>query len=363
MAAPGDVGADLSAPPPVDAETLEHFVGRVLRAVGLPDGDADKVARLIVTADLQGADGHGVFRLPQYVRRIRAGGINVRPRIQVVRQSGATALVDGDNGMGHLAVSFAAERAIEIATETGIAWVGVRRGNHAGPASLYAAMPVEQDQIGIYFAIGNANHLAPWGGVEPLLSTNPIAIAVPAGECPPVVLDMATSVVSFGTIKRYAKRNEPMPPGWMIDKRGEPLLDPTRADEGLLLPLGGYKGYGLSLMITFLAGVLNGAAFGRDVVDFNRDDVTPTNTGQAIAAIDIAHFREPGSFKAAVDEFVTELARSRTLPNVRAVRVPGERTHRTFKQRSREGIPLSAALRSELDELAGSLGLERLPAA
>jgi LDH2 family malate/lactate/ureidoglycolate dehydrogenase len=138
----------------------------------------------------------------------------------------------------------------------------------------------------MYFAVGNANHLPPWGGVEMLLSTNPIAVAIPAGKEPPIVLDMATTVAAFGKVKTKAQRGEPMPEGWMIDREGRPLTDPKRVHEGFLLPLGGheagYKGYGMALVFGILAGTLNDAAMGRGVIDFNADDATPTNTRQAI---------------------------------------------------------------------------------
>lgn len=169
------------------AKELEAFAARALSAVGLPVQDAEQVSRLMILADLRGADGHGIFRLPQYVRRIRAGGINVRPGIRVVRETDAAALVDGDNGMGHLVMQFAARLAIDKAERHAVGWVGVRRSNHAGPASLYAMMPLERDMIGLYLAVGNANHMPPWGGVELLLSTNPIAVAIPAFDEPPIV--------------------------------------------------------------------------------------------------------------------------------------------------------------------------------
>ena len=355
-------GIDTAAQKNVDPDSLRDFIARALGAVGLAPQDAAKVGELMVLADLRGADAHGVFRLPQYVKRIGAGGINVDPRISVVREDGNTALVDGDNAMGHLVVSFAADRAVEMARRHGVAWMGIRRGNHAGPGSLYAMRPTASGMIGIYCAIGNANHMAPWGGVERLLSTNPIAIAVPTKRRPLLVLDMATSVVSYGTVKERAKRGQGLEEGWMIDAQGEPLVDSSRAEEGLLLPSGGYKGYGLSLMITVLAGVLNGAAVGREVVDFNHDDVTPTNTGQAIAAIDVSRFSELDAFESNVDALIDELKASRTMPGVDEVRVPGERAHSIFEERSRTGIPLSDKIRNELEGVARELGIEGLQA-
>ena len=166
----------------VQFDALKTFIARALEANGLSPEHANKVALLMAQADLQGSDGHGVIRLPQYVKRIRAGGINVKPQIKVVQDKAAMAVVDGDNGMGHLVVSHAVELAIKKAADAGVAWVGTRNSNHAGPASLYARMPIEHDMIGLYFAVGNANHLPPWGGMDMLLSTNPIAAGIPAGS-------------------------------------------------------------------------------------------------------------------------------------------------------------------------------------
>ncbi len=340
------------------AAELEAFVARALVAVGLPPSDADHVARLMILADLRGSDGHGIFRLPQYVRRIRAGGMNVRPNIRVVQETEAMALVDGDNGMGHLVMRFAARTAIEKAGRSGIGWVGVRQGNHAGPAALYAMMPLARDMIGIYVAVGSANHMPPWGGVELLLSTNPIAFAVPALEEPPIVLDIATSVAAYGKVKTKAQRGEPMPEGWMIDALGKSLTDPKRAEEGFLLPIGGYKGYGLALVFSLLAGTLNGAAFGRDVIDFNKDDKTPTNTGQVIVALDVARFAPVEMFKRNVDKVIREMRDSKKMIGVDRIRLPGEQSYATWVERSARGIPLNGALFNNLQQVATQLGVE-----
>jgi L-2-hydroxycarboxylate dehydrogenase (NAD+) len=332
--------------------------------LGLPESDADVVAALMAEADLQGSEGHGVSRLPQYARRIKAGGFNVRPNIHVVREQAGMALLNGDNGMGHLVMTRAAEIAIEKARTTGIAWVSSQFSNHAGPASLYATMPLAHDMIGLYFAVGNANHLPPWGGLDMLLSTNPIAAAIPAGDENPVVLDMATTVAAYGKVKTKALRGETMPEGWMIDRQGKPLTDPKRADEGMLLPLGGieagYKGYGLAMIIGLLAGTLGGAAMGKDVIDFNHDDVSVTNTGQAIAAINIAAFGDVATFKASVDTLVRDFRGSARMPGVDRILVPGERSHATRAARTRDGIPIAPALIRGLDQLAAELGIAKL---
>ena len=344
----------------IPSERLERFTAAALVCVGLPAADADCVAGLMAEADLQGSDGHGIIRLPQYVQRIEAGGINVRPDIRVVEERAAMAVVDGDNGMGHLVVSQAVRIAIEKARNAGVAWVGTRHSNHAGPASLYARMPVAHDMIGLYFAVGNANHLPPWGGMEMLLSTNPIAAGIPAGEEPAVVLDMATTVAAYGKVKAKAKRGEPMPEGWMIDRAGRPLTDPRRAHEGFLMPIGGHKGYGLALIVGLLAGTLQGAAMGRDVVDFNADHVTPTNTGQAILVIDLAAFGGAGPFKSAVDALVRDIRNSERLPGVERIWLPGEQSHGRRAAYEKSGVPVAAALVDDLDQLAVRLGLPSL---
>ena len=344
----------------VSSQQLEAFIARALVAAGISGVESKSIAELMARADLNGADGHGVFRLPQYVRRIKGGAVNIRPNIRVEREAAGMALIDGDNGMGHLVMRFATEKAIEKAKHAGVAWVGVKWSNHAGPASLYASMPIAHDMIGLYLAVGNANHLPAWGGIDMLLLTNPIAVGVPAGAEPPIVLDMATTVAAYGKVKTAAQRGETMPEGWMIDREGRPLTDPKRADEGFLLPIGGYKGYGLALVFGLLAGTLNGAAMGRDVVDFNHDDTTPTNTGHAIVAISLAAFGDVADFKRRVDELVRDIRASRRLPGVDAVRLPGEQSHAKRAERVRLGIPLPDPLLKSLDQLAAGLGIAGL---
>ena len=339
---------------------LQAFIARAFVACDMPPQDAAKAAGLMAKADLIGQDGHGVFRLPQYIKRIKAGGLNVTPSIRTMEERAATALVDGDNGLGHLVMAHATELAMEKAAKTGVAWVGSRFSNHAGPASLYAMMPLNRKMIGLYVAVGSANHLPPWGGTDMLLSTNPIAVAIPAARRPPIVLDMATTVAAYGKVKTAAQRGETMPEGWMIDRNGNPLTDPKRASEGFLLPIGGPKGYGLSLIFGILAGTLNGAAFGRDVIDFNADAKSTTNTGQFVLALDIAAFADPDLFMAGIDKVWTEMKSSGRLPGVDEIRVPGERLDRVTQDRSVNGIPIAPPLREQLDNLAKELGIEML---
>lgn len=345
---------------PVQLDALRRFIQSAFVSQGFPEQDAHQIASLMAEADLQGSDGHGVIRLPQYMKRIRAGGINKHPNIRVVHERAAMAVVDGDNGMGHLVVSRAVDLAITKARECGVAWVSTRYSNHAGPASLYARKPLQHDMLGLYFAVGNANHLPPWGGTDMLLSTNPIAAGIPAGEEPPVVLDMATTVAAYGKVKAKAKRGEMMPEGWMIDRQGKPLTDPNRAGEGFLLPIGDYKGYGLALVVGLLAGTLGGAAMGKDVIDFNADHVSVTNTGQAILVIDLSAFGEVGHFKAAVDTLVQDIRHSERLPGVDRIWLPGEQSHERRQRYEEAGIPIASGLIQDLAALAHDLGIAPL---
>ena len=262
----------------VSVDQLALFISKCFIAVGISKREAQVVAGLMAESDLNGSDGHGVFRLPQYIDRIQSDGINLKPNIRIIEDKGAMAVVDGDNALGHLVMHHATEIAINRAVEHGVSWIGVRHSNHAGPAALYAKMPLKKDMIGIYVAVGSANHLPPWGGTELLLSTNPIAVAIPALEEQPIVLDMATTVAAYGKVKTAMQRGESIPEGWMIDKLGNPLTDPSKANEGFLLPIGGPKGYGLALVFGLLAGTLNGAAFGKNVIDFNADSKSFTLT-------------------------------------------------------------------------------------
>ena len=346
--------------PPVSITELEAFISRALESVGIPAEDAKQVAALMAESDARGGDAHGVFRLPQYVAQIETGGINARPNIRVVSDRAGAALIDGDNALGHLVMKRAAELAMGKARQTGIGWVGTRHSNHAGPAQLYARMPMQQDMIGLYVCVGNANLLPPWGGTEVLLSTNPIAIAVPGQRHPSIVLDMATTNTALGKIRLKAQRNEPIPEGWMIDRQGQPLTDPKRASEGFLVPIGGPKGYGLALMIGLIAGTLNGAAFGRDVVNYTKDSQTPSNTGQAIVAVDIAAFADVTAFKQQVDEVWEMMKSSPTLPGVDEVRLPGERSGQIYSERVARGVPISSEVRKGLDALADRLNIQRL---
>jgi len=310
---------------PIAAADLCDFVVRAFRSQGVPDADASRVATLMVEADIYGYATHGVFRLRQYMARLNGGGCNPHPRLSVVHETAATALIDGDNGLGHLAMNRARELAMVKAGEAGIGWVGVRRGNHAGPLALYVRPQAEAAMIGMAAAVGSANHVPPYGGTDLLLGTNPLAISAPGTG---------------------------MPEGWMVGRDGKPLTDPNRRSEGFLLPIGGAKGFGLSVAIGLMAGVLNGAAFGSDVVDFTNDTSSPTNTGQFVMALDLQAFDMAESFSSNAERVFEELRTSTPLPGHDPVRLPGDGKGAAVAQRRKNGLSLNAALRRDLIALA-----------
>lgn len=336
-----------------------RFMRDALAASGLSEDDALSAASMMLFADLRGVDSHGIVRLPAYVSRLKAGGINPRPAIRLVADAPSTALVDGDNGMGHLVMRFAAHCAIAKAKETGIAWVGTRRSNHAGAGACYAMMPLAEDMIGLYLAVANNNHMAPWGGVEALLGTNPVAIAVPSLEEPPIVLDIATTATSAGKIRLAADNRERLPEGMVMDHAGNPITDPAKAGEGLMLPIGGYKGYGLSLVFSLMGGALNGMGTGRDTVSID-DAATAGNTGQSIMALDVARFGDVEVFKRRVDKVARDIRTSKPMPGVKEVRYPGLNGHRTQMEREENGVPIRPHLAESLGRLAVSLGIAPL---
>lgn len=347
----------MSDAPAVAADALRAFVAQALAANGVPERDADRVAFLMVEADIQGYGTHGVFRLRQYLARLAGGGCNPAPSVSVIRETAATALIDGDNGLGHLAMEAARDLAMAKARAAGIGWVGVRRGNHAGPLALYVRPQAEAGMLGMAAAVGSANHVPPYGGTDLLLGTNPIAFSAPVAGPDPFVFDMATTVAAMGKIKTLLQRGLPMPEGWMVGRDGQPLTDPARKAEGFLLPIGGPKGFGLSVAIGLLAGVLNGAAFGSDVIDFTADTTSPTNTGQFVMALDPAAFGLDEAFAETAARIFAEMRASSPLPGHAPVRLPGEGRSAAAIERRRSGVPLGPALRRDLAALARQHGI------
>lgn len=344
------------------AAALESFIARALMSLGYSQKDAADCGRLMVASDLAGFHTHGIFRLSQYVKRIRAGGINIHPDIHILHAAPATAVVDGDNAMGHLVMQYATQVAIDKALEAGCAWVGARNSNHAGAAAAYVAMAADKNLIALYGTNGSANHMAPWGSTDLLLGTNPIAAAIPGFDEPPVVMDIATTVSSFGKVRTAAQRGEDLPVGWMIDADGNPLTDSSRIHEGTLMPIGGHKGYALSLVIGLLAATLSGAQMGVDVEGMGDElyQKTPVNNGHFIIVVDPARFGDPHEFRRKVDGVSRTMRGAKTMPGHEKVRVPGDGRAAKMAEYGETGVPVHDALLASLTKLAGELGIEPL---
>lgn len=340
-------------------ERLHRFIVEVLVALDVLPDHAEITATRMLDADLRGRSGHGIIRLPLYCSRIEAGGVNLRPDIRLVHESPVSALVDGDDGLGHPILEFATDLAMAKARQIGMAWVGTRNSNHAGAAGVWVDRAVREGLIAIYLAVANANGMPPWGGRERLLGTNPIAIGIPTRNRPPFLLDIATTVASHGTIKVAAQAGEQMPVGWVVDAEGNPITDPNRADEGFLVPIGGYKGSGLNIVIGLLAGVLNGAAFGREVINFRTDLASNTNTGQSIFVMRPDLFGAPDVILGEFDRQLDDLAGSESMTG-EPIRLPGDRVEEVAADVRAGGVEVPGSLASQLATLADRYGVEPL---
>ena len=250
----------------VPAGELTAVVAAIFGQCGMNDADAALLADSLVAADLTGVHSHGVLRVPEYVKKLTVGGVNPQGTPFIARDSGACLVVDGDNSMGQIGASFAMRQAIERAKTTGIAAVAVRGSNHCGAMAYYALRAAQEDMIGI--ATTNAlPTMAPWGGAERLLGINPLGVAIPAGEEPSIVYDAAFSGSAHGKIRVYQQKGWTLPEGWAMDRDGTPTTDPAAAIDGLLMPIGGFKGTGLAMLMGILSSMLSGAAYGTELGD------------------------------------------------------------------------------------------------
>jgi LDH2 family malate/lactate/ureidoglycolate dehydrogenase len=247
------------------------------------------------------------------------------------------------------------DMAVDRARGTGIAVVAIRSSNHSGTQAAYAMRALSADMIGLCATLGG-NVMAPWGGVTPLLGNNPFGLAAPTAEEPPFVLDMACSVAARGWIMLAEKRGEPIPEGWAIDAQGKPTQDPKAALEGTVLPIGGYKGYGLSMLVAILTGVLTGAAvgaaaFGGNLGATNRSQ----DCGHMLVALDVARFMPAPAFKARMDQFIRDMRASDRAPGVQRIYVPGEKEHAQAEEAAQLGVPIEETVLKELEALGRRL--------
>jgi len=346
----------LGVPTRFDWLKLQQFIQRLFMAAGVPEHNAFIVAESLVQANLRGVDSHGVVRTPIYLARIKRKMVDPNAEIAVVRESESTALVDGGNNFGAVVGVHATRLALEKAGKAGAAFVGVKRSNHFGTGAYYALKAIERNMV--LMIMSNASQtMPPTGGVRPFIGTNPLAVGVPAGKAVPFLLDMATSVVARGKIIVAAQKGQPIPLGWAVDKHGNPTTDAEAALEGAVLPVGGAKGYGISLMIDILCGVLTGAGFGKYVNNMYENWEEPQNVGHVFIAVDISRFMPLELFEARMEQYIREIKQEPKAPGVEEILIPGEIEHRRTLELKREGIVLPGKLAEELDAIGREYGL------
>lgn len=336
----------------VSLPILSSFCQEVLTAAGLPSESARRVSRSLAEADARSLSSHGSTRLLSvYASRLDTGSTNPRPTIRTVRQRGGVALIDGDSAPGQIAGHAAMDLAIGLAQSNGIGSVGVRNSSHFGIGALFVEQAIDADMIGL--ALTNAPpNMPPAGGRSRYFGTNPLAIGIPSKGRYPLVLDMSTSVVARGKITMAQKEGALIPAGWAIDADGFPTEDPAAALLGAVLPMAGYKGAGLALMIDVLCGVMTGAAFGSHIVDLYDEGGDAQNVGHLFVAIDIDAFMSVPTFKARLEQFVTEIRSQPRMPGVDRIYLPGEMEFESRARAVQTGVRLSAAGWTELHELA-----------
>jgi LDH2 family malate/lactate/ureidoglycolate dehydrogenase len=337
------------------AEELIDFASAVLEHLEVPERDARAVAECLVLADLRGVDSHGLLRLRVYARRVQAKVVNAHPAIEVSYPFPAVALVDGDNGLGPVVGARAMDTAIELAGRAGIGFVGVRHSNHFGVGAYYVDKAVKAGLIGC--AISNAPpNMAPFGGKERFLGTNPLAIGIPGGEHG-MIFDAATSVVARGKIIAAAKRNQAIPEGWALDPDGRPTTDAQQGLAGAVLPFGGAKGSAISFLIDILCGVLTGASFALHLNTL--EDLTSVqNVGHVLVAIRPDLFLSEEAFSGRVNAIFGMLAASPPAAGVARVLLPGEVEMQAETRNRQHGICLAGEVADELAALGAELGVD-----
>ncbi|HVB96746.1 MAG TPA: Ldh family oxidoreductase [Chloroflexota bacterium] len=340
---------------PVDSNQLQHLVEAIFQRCNMTESNATRLADSLVFADRRGVHSHGVLRVPEYVRKLMTDGVDPLGEPRTVQDNGICLVVDGGNSMGQIGAHYAMEQAIFRARESGLAAAAIRGSNHCGSLAYFAMQALPEGMIGI--ATTNAlPTMAPWGGAEPILGINPVAIAVPARSEFPVVYDAAFSASSHGKIRIYQQRGETLPDGWALDRDGKPTTDPAAAILGLLMPIGDFKGTALATIMGILSSLLSGASFGTELGNMT-DGPRPGQDGHFVLALRISAFVDLDVFRSRVDRIVQEIHECRRAPGVDRIFAPGEREALTEIAYARDGIPLTEATLRDLRRTASELGL------
>jgi LDH2 family malate/lactate/ureidoglycolate dehydrogenase len=339
----------------IDATTLRRLVNDILLRCGMGDPDAALLADSLVEADLRGIHSHGVFRVAEYAHKLTQGGVNPQGRPFVAKDNGACLVVDGGNSMGQVGAHFAMRQTIDRAQTTGIAAAAIRGSNHCGAMAYFAMQALPHDMIGI--ATTNAlPTMAPWGGTEQLLGINPLGVAIPAGDELPIVYDAAFAGSALGKIRVYQQKGLTLPEGWAMDRDGRPTTDPAVAIKGLLMPIGGFKGTGLAMIMGVLSSMLSGAAYGAELGSLETGPQAGMD-GHFVMAIRVSAFEDVALFKQRVDAAIRQIHTCKRAPGVERIYAPGEVEFMTKERYLRDGIPLNAVTRGEITRAADALGV------
>ena len=334
---------------------LAALVAGIFAGHDLPAADARRVAQCLVLADLRGVGSHGVSRVPIYTERLRRGLVKARPEMRLDRALTVAARLDADDALGFIAATKAMETSIEMAREHGIGMTFVRRSTHFGMAANYLLQATDAGLAAYVFT--NASRAMPiWGGREPFLGTSPFAFAAPCGD-QPVVLDMALSVVARGKVRRAAAKGEPIPLGWALDAEGNPTTDAQKGYDGVVLPMAGAKGSGLSLMMEIVAGVMSGAAFGGEVRNQYNDFDAAQDVGHCFIAFRPDLFVGAEDYQARMMELRRRARDQPRAAGVEEILLPGEPEARSPEIRRRAGIRLEADDMRVLAEEAARVGV------
>jgi LDH2 family malate/lactate/ureidoglycolate dehydrogenase len=339
----------------ISAQSLSSVSMQLLEKIGVPTDQAAIITQAVLEADLRGIDSHGVLRLPAYIQRVRAGTMTAKTEMKVIRERGATVLVDAQHGFGQIAGVYAMNLAIERASKFGVATVAIRNAGHFGIAAFYAMRALPHHMVGMVIA-NSAACMAPWGGTLPLLGTNPICVAIPTGDEIDIVLDMASSVVARGKIRLAEKKGSSIPLGWALDPDGQPTQDPSLAMKGTLLPIGGPKGYGLALIVDILSGAMTGSDYGSHIPS-TQDMDKKVSAGFLFQVIDISAFSEYDQFIKDIQILISEIKSSPKSKGVERIYLPGEIEWLNKQKRLVEGISIPSSLQKEINTLAGELNL------
>lgn len=336
-----------------DCEKLKEFCSRIMESAGLPEEDSRNFADSLITADMRGIPSHGITRLKAYHRRLKDGIIDAKARPVIQAELPSLMIVDGCNAMGVTIGTFTMRECIRRASQTGACFAAVKNANHFGYAAYFSEMAAKEGMIGISMA--NSSHaVAPYGGRTPQLGTNPLAVTVPGRDSILLDLDMATSLVARGKVTLAAKKGVSIPPDWGIDEKGRPVTDPNAVN--CVVPFGGYKGYGIGLVVEILSSCISGSLSSQGMGSFY-DFSRPQNVGFFIGALNVAGVADLGEFADRVEAQIRMLKESPKAEGCDEILVAGEKEARNYEYAAANGIDIPSSVLAELEELSRLCGV------